>query len=390
MLSLKNELEQIVKAGLYRKLVTIGSQSGPKVVVEGREMLMMASNDYLGFCSHPRIKNRAQQALQHWGAGSSASRLISGNMRLFNVLEKNLAHFKETEDALVFSTGYMANIGLLTALGGKEDVIFSDELNHASIIDGCRLSWARTEVYPHRNTDVLESLLIKAMKNRRRIIVTDGIFSMDGDIAPVPALVALSKKYDAILIVDDAHGTGVLGANGRGTMEHFGLIGCDNVIIMGTMGKALGCFGAFVAGSTEVKHYLVNCSRSFIFTTALPPSVIASTMEALQIIKEEPERRYKLQENFSFMRCGLQEMGFITLESETQIIPIMIGDPQTTVAMAGSLIHEGLFIQAIRPPTVPEGSSRLRMTIMATHTKEDLSWALEILEKVGKQYKVIG
>jgi 8-amino-7-oxononanoate synthase len=389
MLNFKNDLNNIKAAGLYRKLLTIGSQSAPKVVVEGREMLMMSSNDYLGLCSHPRMKKLAGDALQQWGTGSGASRLISGNVSLFSDLEEKLARFKETEDALVFSSGYMANAGLLTALTGKEDIIYSDKLNHASIIDGCRLSRARVETYPHRDTDALESLLQKGVAYRRRIIVTDGVFSMDGDIAPVPAQVELAEKYDAVLIVDDAHGTGVLGQKGKGTLEHFGLCGNKNVIIMGTMGKALGCFGAFVAGSTELKELLINRARSFIFTTALPPSVVASAQVALQIIEEEPERRQQLRENFSFFKKALNEMGFNTLESQTQIIPIMIGDPQTTVDMAGSLLDEGIFIQAIRPPTVPEGSSRLRITVMATHTMDDLKQALAILEKTGRKFRII-
>jgi 8-amino-7-oxononanoate synthase len=358
-------------------------------VVDGREMLMLASNDYLGLCAHPRIKKQVVQTLQEWGAGSGASRLISGNVSLFSDLKKKLADFKQTEDALVFSTGYMANIGLLSALGERGDVIYSDELNHASIIDGCRLSRARVEIYPHRDMDVLESLLKKGSDYRRRIIVTDGVFSMDGDIAPVPALIGLAEKYAALLIVDDAHGTGVLGQHGKGTLEHFGLCDTAHTIIMGTMGKALGCFGAFVAGSTELKQFLVNRARSFIFTTALPPANVAAALEALQIVEEEPERRQRLRENFSFLQKSLNEMGFNTLESETQIIPIMIGPPETAVAMARYLFDENIFIQAIRPPTVPEGSSRLRITVTATHTVEDLKQALVFLEKAGKRFGFI-
>lgn len=389
MHTLKEDLIQTERAGLYRKLINVFSPSASRVVVDGREMLMLASNDYLGLCAHPRIKKRIVQTLQEWGAGSGASRLISGNVSLFSDLEKKLADFKQTEDALVFSTGYMANIGLLSALGERGDVIYSDELNHASIIDGCRLSRARVEIYPHRDMDVLESLLKKGSDYRRRIIVTDGVFSMDGDIAPVASLIGLAEKYAALLIVDDAHGTGVLGQHGKGTLEHFGLCDTAHTIIMGTMGKALGCFGAFVAGSTELKQFLVNRARSFIFTTALPPANVAAALEALQIVEEEPERRQRLRENFSFLQRSLNEMGFNTLESETQIIPIMIGPPETAVAMARYLFDENIFIQAIRPPTVPEGSSRLRITVTATHTVEDLKQALDVLEKAGKRFRVI-
>lgn len=389
MLNLKKELENIRNKGLYRKMPSVYTQPGPKVTVDGRELLMMASNDYLGLSSHPRIKKCATEAIEQWGAGAGAARLISGNTRLFTRLETKLASFKETENALVFSTGYMANAGLLSALADAEDALYSDALNHASIIDGCRLSPAQVEVYPHRDVDVLESLLRKSARFKQRIIVTDAVFSMDGDIAPVPDLIALAKKYDAALIIDDAHGTGVLGEKGRGTMEHFGLSGYGDIIIMGTMGKALGCFGAFVAGSTQLREFLINRARSFIFTTALPPSVPASALEALQIIEDEPQRRKQLMHNVSCMRDGLGMLGFNTLSSQTQIIPVMIGDPATAVAMTKYLFDNGLFIQAIRPPTVPEGSSRLRITLMATHTQEDIEKALGILEHAGKKFGII-
>lgn len=389
MLDIKQDLIQIKKAGLYRKPVRVCSPPGPKVNVEGREVLMMASNDYLGLCSHPRIKKRAQQVLQEWGAGSGASRLISGNISLFADLEKRLAGFKETEAALVFNSGYTANAGLLTALADRGDIIYSDELNHASIIDGCRLSRAKTAVYPHRDMDKLESLLKKGGRYRRRIIVTDGVFSMDGDLAPVPVMADLAQKHGAALIVDDAHGTGVLGENGKGTMEHFGLSVNTETIIMGTMGKAMGCFGAFVAGSKLLKEFLINRSRNFIFTTALPPSVIGSALEALQIIEDEPERRLRLKDNYIFLRNTLNDLGFNTLASETQIIPIMMGDSATAVKASRYLFEAGLFVQPIRPPTVPEGSSRLRLTVMATHTKDDIGQALAILESAGKRFRII-
>lgn len=389
MLNLKDDLRKIKAAGLYRKLTTVCSPSGPRVRIDGRELLMLASNDYLGLCSHPRIKKKAQEALELWGAGSGASRLISGTSTLFPALEQRLAGFKKTENALVFSTGYMANAGLLTALAGPDDIIYSDELNHASIIDGCRLSRAHVEIYPHCQMEALQSLLKKRAKSGRRIIVTDGVFSMDGNITPVPDLLGLARRYDAALIIDDAHGTGVLGAQGRGTLEYFGLSGQEDISTMGTLGKALGCFGAFVAGSSELKELLINRSRSFIFTTALPPSVVASALEALQIIEDEPEHREKLIANALLMQNGLKESGFNTLQSQTQIMPIMIGHPETAVSMARHLFNQGLFIQAIRPPAVPEGSSRLRITVMATHDPQDLELALDILEEAGKKFKII-
>ncbi len=389
MLEFKNELYRIKEAGLYRKLLQVSSGSAPKIRVNGKEMLMLASNDYLGFCSHPEIKNKARQAIEKWGAGTGAARLINGNLSLFDELEKRLAQFKQTEDALVFSTGYMANAGLLSALTTKEDIIYSDALNHASIIDGCRLSRAKVEIYPHKDIKTLESLLQNGSTCRNRIIVTDGVFSMDGDIAPLPDLLSLADKYDANIIIDDAHGTGAIGKSGKGTLEHFGIENSPRIIIMGTMGKAMGAFGAFAAGTKELKEYLINRSRSFIFTTALPPSVPAAAIEALNIIENKPGIVQRLKDNAAFMRQGLISLGFNTLESETQIMPIMVGTPSDAVNMAKELLDKDIFIQAIRPPTVPDGSSRLRLTVMATHEKQHLEQALDILKKAGKKFKII-
>ena len=389
MLKLNQELASLEQAGLYRRLISLSSASGPHVTIEGRRVLLLASNDYLGLAAHPRMKARAQGAIAAWGAGAGASRLISGSTILFDELEDCLARFKQTEAALVFNTGYMANVGLLQALACPEDVIFSDELNHASIIDGCSLSRSHVEVYPHRDMKALAGLLGKCGHARRRIIITDGVFSMDGDIAPLPELAALSRSYDATLIVDDAHGTGALGPTGRGTLEHFGLAGSPDIIVMATLGKALGSFGAFVAGSRELREYLINRARSFIFTTAPPPSVVASAMEALSILKDEPELCRRLTQNAEFMRAGLKTLGFNTLDSRTQIMPLLIGNPDKAVAMARRLFEEGIFIQAIRPPTVPQGSSRLRITVMATHEIQDLELALDMIEKTGKELGII-
>ena len=389
MLHFDEELKTLDKAGLYRRMVSLSSQSGPRATIDGRSVLLLASNDYLGLAAHPRMKARAQEAAANWGTGAGASRLISGNTILLDELEDCLARFKDTEAALVFNTGYMANVGLLQALAGHEDVIFSDELNHASIIDGCRLSRARVEVYPHRDTEALAALLKKCGHARRRIIVTDGIFSMDGDLAPLPELAALARGCDATLIVDDAHGTAALGPTGRGALEHFGLAGSPDIIVMATLGKALGGFGAFVAGSRDLREYLINRARSFIFTTALPPSVVASAMEALQIVEDEPERRRRLLENAAFMHEGLKALGFNTLDSRTHIMPVLIGAPDKAVAMARRLFEEGIFIQAIRPPTVPQGASRLRITVMATHEGQDLEWALAMIGKTGKKLGII-
>jgi glycine C-acetyltransferase len=389
MLKLDHELASLEQAGLYRRLISLSSASGPHITIQGRRILLLASNDYLGLAAHPRMKARAQGATAAWGTGSGASRLISGSTILFDELEDRLALFKQTEAALVFNTGYMANVGLLQALAGPGDVIYSDELNHASIIDGCRLSRSHVVVYPHRDMEALAGLLEKCGHARRRIIITDGVFSMDGDIAPLPELAALSRGYDATLIVDDAHGTGALGPTGRGTLEHFGLAGSPDIIVMATLGKALGSFGAFVAGTRELREYLINRARSFIFTTALPPSVVASAMEALSILKDEPELSRRLTQNAEFMRAGLKALGFNTLASSTQIMPLLIGNPDKAVAMARRLFEEGIFIQAIRLPTVPQGSSRLRITVMANHEIQDLEWALDMIGKTGKELGII-
>jgi len=349
----------------------------------------MASNDYLGLSQHPHLIDSAARAAEQWGTGSGSARLISGSSALFDELEERLADFKHTQAALVFSTGYMANIGLLSALAETDDIIFSDELNHASIIDGCRLSRAKVYVYPHMDLTALETQLRQASSCRRRIIVTDAVFSMDGDIAPLPRIMKLAQAHDAVLIVDDAHGTGVLGPEGRGTVAHFGLEDSKRLIIMGTLGKALGCFGAFVAGSRELIDYLVNRARSFIFTTAMPPSNVAAALAAFDLVEQKPGLRERLQENIVFMHSELRSLGFDLGNSQTQIIPIMAGEATTAVAIAADLMEQGIFLQAIRPPTIPKDMARLRLTVTALHTRQELKQAIEALEKAGRTHKLI-
>ncbi len=389
MFNLDDELQSLKEAGLLRKIPEVEARSATHIRIDGRELLLMASNDYLGLSQHPRLIDSAARAAEKWGAGSGAARLISGNSALFNELEARLASFKHTQSALVFSTGYMTNLGLLSALAETDDIIFSDELNHASIIDGCRLSRAKVSVYPHVDVANLEAQLGRAGNCRRRIIVTDAVFSMDGDIAPLPRLLELARAHDAILIIDDAHGTGVLGPDGRGTVAHFGLEDNDRLILMGTMGKALGCFGAFVAGSRALIDYLVNRARSFIFTTALPPASVAAALAALDIVEQEPVLRERLQENTAFMHNELRSLGFDLGGSRTQIIPIMAGDSSTAVAMAADLRQQGIFLQAIRPPTVAPGTARLRLTVTALHTLQELKRVVNALKKTGRTYKII-
>lgn len=385
---LKDQLASLKKAGLYRTLRSLEGPQSATTIIEGKRVVQLSSNNYLGLANHPRLKVAVKEAIDSYGSGAGASRLICGNLELNGKLEDKIAKLKKKENALLFNTGYMANIGIITALMSEGDIIFSDEFNHASIIDGCRMSGAQTEVYPHKDMGALEELLKESKQYNHRLIVTDGIFSMDGDIAPLPDLVGLAKRYECMVMVDDAHATGVLGTNGGGTGEHFALE--DKIdISMGTLGKALGGFGAFVAGSHELREFLINRARPFIFTTGLPPAVIASGIAALELLEEEPQIRMRLWENVGFFKNRIKELGFDTLKSETQIIPVLVGDVSLTMRMGEMLLEEGVFVQGIRPPAVPQGSSRLRVTIMATHTRKELGFALEAIEKVGKKLHII-
>ena len=385
---LHDQLEFLKKENLYRTLREVESPQSAAMVIDGKRVVQFSSNDYLGLANHPRLKAAAQEAIETYGSGAGASRLVSGNLVLNGQLEKKISHLKKQESGLLFNTGYMANMGIINALVGEGDVIFSDQLNHASIVDACRMSKAETKVYPHKDMDALEEVLRKSEHYKQRLLVTDGIFSMDGDIAPLPDLVKLTDRYECVLMVDDAHGTGVLGANGGGTGEHFGLE--DKIdVSMGTFGKALGGFGAFAAGDRTLRPFLINCARSFMFTTGLPPAVIASALAALELLEEEPALREKLWENVHFFRRGIEKLGFTINQSETPIIPLLVGDASLTMQMGEMLFKKGVFMQGIRPPAVPQGSSRLRITIMATHTVEQMEYALEALEAVGKQLRII-
>ena len=310
-------LESLKEKDLYRHLRTIESPQGPWVKVEGRQVLNLCSNNYLGLSSHPQLKDAAVQAIEQWGCGSGASRLICGNLPLHEVLESRLATFKGKEAALLYNSGYTANGGIISSLVGRDDFVFSDELNHASIIDGCRLSQARVQVFPHNDMDALEEKLRWASRTRpagHKLIVVDGVFSMDGDLAPLPELVDLAEKYESLLMVDEAHATGTLGSGGQGVVAFFGLEK-RIPIIMGTLSKALGCFGGFVAGSRELVAFLINTSRSLIYTTALPLGVVASAIAALDVLEADPSLPLKLKENATYLRCQLNRLGFNTLHS---------------------------------------------------------------------------
>jgi len=385
---LKEELAYLKQHDLYRRLNTMDDSQASRTVVNGKHCLLFSSNNYLGLTEHPQLKKVAIDAINRWGTGAGGSRLTTGNFRLHEELENTIARFKNAPAAIVFNTGYMANVGAITALAGKEDIIFSDELNHASIIDGCRLSRAKTEIFPHKDTAALEKMLQQAHGYRRRLIVTDGVFSMDGDLAPLPRLVELAQKYNALLMVDDAHATGVLGSRGAGTAEHFGLEGKVH-IQMGTLSKAVGSVGGYIAGSCELIDYLRNKARSFIFSTALSPSVIASAMAAFEIIRENPQVMQNLHFNVRYLRSGLKQMGFEILAEESPIIPVFIGDADKTMQMAEKIFSMGVFAPGIRPPTVPPGTSRVRVTVMATHTRDDLDRCLTAFARAGQELGII-
>jgi glycine C-acetyltransferase len=383
------ELDALRAQGLYRSMRVISGAQGSRVELDGRQVLLLCSNNYLGLADHPALKRAAAEGAA-LGTGSGASRLVSGTMELHQRLEARIASFKGTEQALLFNSGYAANTGIISALMGRGDAIFSDRLNHASIVDGAQLSRAGFFRYPHRDLVALERMLAEKGGKGRRLIVTDGVFSMDGDMAPLAGLVQLARRYDALLMVDDAHGCGVLGASGRGCAELCGVL--DGVDIqMGTFGKGFGSFGAYAAASAEICDYLVNKARSFIFSTSLPPAVLAASLAALDLV-DSPEGarlRERLADNVALFKRRLTASGFDTMGSETQIVPVFVGPAQATMEFSRQLLEQGLFVQGIRPPTVPAGSCRLRCTIMATHEAAELEQAAQVIEAVGRGLGVV-
>jgi 8-amino-7-oxononanoate synthase len=385
----ERELAALDAQGMRRVLRTIESAPAAHVRMHGRDLLLLSSNNYLGLADHPQLIAAACAATARYGVGSSGSRLLSGSLAPHRDFEEELATFKGTEAALLFNSGYAANTGILSGLFGDGDIIFSDALNHASIIDGCRLSPARTIIYPHADVAALETLLAAEAPNRRGkwLIVTDGVFSMDGVIAPLAELVRLKEKYDALLMVDDAHGTGVLGAKGRGSAELCGCLGAID-LHMGTLGKALGGAGAYLAAARPLVDTLINRSRSFIFSTSLPPAVPAAASAALRIVAspEGAQLRSRLAANRQRFTTRLQGAGLDLLGSTTQIIPILTREPQPTMAAASALLAAGICLQGVRPPTVPIGRCRLRATVMATHDPDELeAAAAEIIAILKKQ-----
>jgi len=383
----EEELQLLERKGSYRRIRWVEEAPSPWVRINGDRVLLLCSNNYLGLINDPRLKEAAVRAIEEWGCGSGGSRSICGSLSLHRMLEERLARFHGSESALLFNSGYSANLSIIPSLMGDGEVIYSDELNHASIVDGCRLSRAAVQIYPHRDMRELESLL-KGNQRKGKMIVTDGIFSMDGDIAPLTEIVELARKYSALTMVDDAHAIGVLGSKGSGSPEHFQLLHEIDVHV-GTFGKALGCFGAYAAGRRSLIEFLINKGRVFLYTTALPPSVSATVLAGLDILEGEPERRERLWKNVDYLRRGLDRVGFDTMNSQAHIIPVLTREEGLTMEMDRRLLEKGVFVQGIRPPTVPEGKCRLRVTVMATHTQEDLDFALEKFEEVGRSLGIV-
>lgn len=383
---LSGRLLQTRQAGLYRTLRTMQGAPQTEVFIDGEEQIVCSSNNYLGLAADGRLIDAAQSALTTFGLGSSGSRLTTGNTEWHEKLEKKLAHFKQTQAALLFSSGYLANIGVLSSLPEKGDVILSDRFNHASIIDGCRLSKAKTVIYEHINMRDLESRLQETQRHARRFIVTDGVFSMDGTIAPLPELMHLAKRYHAYVIVDDAHATGVLGKHGRGTSEHFGV---HPDVVIGTLSKAVGTEGGFAAGSHVLIDFLRNHARTFIFQTAMAPASCAASFAALEIIEQSEEKRIRLSTYITKIKTGLTEMGYFVKGDFTPIIPVMIGQAEQAVLFSEKLQEQGVYAPAIRPPTVPEGESRIRLTVTADHTEKEIQHILASFKLIGKEMKII-
>lgn len=383
--SVEEELQQLREKGLYRATRLIGGCQDAHVSMNGRDTLMLCSNNYLGLASHPALIEASVRAARTYGTSSGASRLVSGTMELHERLEDELARFKSTRAALIFNSGHAANTGIIPALAGRGDVIYSDRLNHASIIDGALLSGARLIRYPHNDHATLSRLLENYHGNGRILIVTDAVFSMDGDMAPLRELAELKKRHRALLMVDDAHGSGVLGVEGRGVADLAGVADAVDVQ-MGTFGKAFGSFGAYAAVSEDIRELLVNRARSFIFSTSLPPSVLAASIAAIGIVRSQEGDllRTQLSANAAQLRTALLAAGFSLPAGSTQIIPVLAGSAEQTMRFSELLLEDGIFVQGIRPPTVPAGACRLRCTVMATHTESDIERAADRICAAGR------
>ena len=379
---LKKDLAAKAANHLYRSRKTVESPQSVEPVVDGKKVLSFCSNDYLGLANHPEVIKGFKQAADKYGVGSGSAHLVSGHSVEHHLLEEELAEFMGTERALLFSTGYMANLGVVSALCDRQSEIYEDKLNHASLLDAALLSRARRIRFPHIDMDNLGQRLTDSNTTNNKFIITDGVFSMDGDLAPLDALVKLAKENNATLMVDDAHGIGVLGEKGKGIVEHFGLDSKQVPIIVGTLGKAFGTAGAFVAGSEDLIETLIQQARSYIFTTAMPAAVAAATRKSLQLLEKETWRREKLQSLISQFRKGAEELGLDLMESMTAIQPVIIGSSEKALVLSEKLLEKNILISAIRPPTVPEGTARLRITFSASHTEEHVHRLLTVLDEI--------
>jgi len=382
------EIDALKSQGVFRHLRVIEDEQRAKTVVDGKTAVNLSSNNYLGLTTHPRLREKAIEAIERFGVGTGSVRTIAGTMAMHIELERRLAEFKQTEAVVVFQSGFTANAGTVSAILSKEDVIISDALNHASIIDGCRLSRAAIKVFPHKDIDAARDILRDLMPGQRKLLITDGVFSMDGDLGPLPALCDLAEEYDAIMMVDDAHASGVFGRNGRGTVDHFGMHGRVDIQV-GTLSKAIGALGGYVAGSQSLIDFLHHRARPFLFSTSHPPSVVATCMAAIELLLDEPQIIDRLWDNTRFFKAGLVAMGFNTGISESPITPIIVGDGALAMKLSDRLFDEGVFAQGIAFPTVARDAARVRTIVTATHTQDELQFALDAFAKVGRELEII-
>jgi glycine C-acetyltransferase len=386
---LGRELDTLKDQNLYRRLRILDEQQKAHTTFDHRSVVNLSSNNYLGLTTHPRLRQRAMKAIEELGVGSGSVRTIAGTMEIHMELERRLAAFKQVEAVVVFQSGFAANAGTVSAVLNKEDVVISDELNHASIIDGCRLSRATIKVFPHKDVDAARKVIKALPAEQRKLLITDGVFSMDGDLGPLPELCALAEETGCIMMVDDAHASGVFGKNGRGTVDHFGMHGRVDIQV-GTLSKAIGALGGYVAGNRNLIEFLYHRARPFLFSTSHPPAVAAACIAALDVLMEEPQIIDQLWENTRFFKAGLERLGFDTGLSESPITPVIAGDSAKANTLSDRLFQEGVFAQAIAFPTVARDKARVRTIVTATHTRQDLQFALDKFEKVGRELSLIG
>ncbi len=385
---LGDELESLKSQNLYRRLRVLDGEQKAHASVDHRSVVNLSSNNYLGLTTHPRLRERALEATRELGVGSGSVRTIAGTMEIHMELERRLADFKKVEAVVVFQSGFAANAGTVSAILTKEDVVISDELNHASIIDGCRLSRASIKVFPHKDADAARRIIKDLPPGQRKLLITDGVFSMDGDLGPLPALCEVAEETGCIMMVDDAHASGVFGANGRGTIDHCGMHGRVDIQV-GTLSKAFGALGGYVAGNRSLIEFLHHRARPFLFSTSHPPGVAAACIAALDVLMEEPEIIDRLWENTRFFKAGLERLGFNTGLSESPITPVIAGDSAVANKLSDRLFEEGVFAQAIAFPTVARDKARVRTIVTATHTREDLQYALDAFARVGRELGLV-